>query len=123
MPKEVIMPALGMAQETGTLLRWLKKAGDTVQKGEPLMEIATDKVDVEIESPASGTLAQITAAEGDEIPVGQTIALILAPGEAAPEGTTEGTEKEPKKEPKRPQRAESRRALCALCAKLRVLCG
>jgi pyruvate dehydrogenase E2 component (dihydrolipoamide acetyltransferase) len=81
MPKEVIMPALGMAQETGTLLRWLKREGDSVQQGESIMEIATDKVDVEIEAPASGTLAAITAAEGDEIPVGQTIALILAPGE------------------------------------------
>jgi pyruvate dehydrogenase E2 component (dihydrolipoamide acetyltransferase) len=82
MPKEVIMPALGMAQETGTLLRWLKREGDTVEKGEPLMEIATDKVDVEIEAPASGVLINISAAEGDEIPVGQAIALILGAGEA-----------------------------------------
>lgn len=81
MPKEVIMPALGMAQETGTLLRWLKREGDAVEKGEPLMEIATDKVDVEIEAPASGVLTNVTAAEGDEIPVGRAIALILAPGE------------------------------------------
>ncbi|MBX2999406.1 MAG: 2-oxo acid dehydrogenase subunit E2 [Caldilineaceae bacterium] len=81
MPKEVIMPALGMAQETGTLLRWLKREGDAVEKGEPLMEIATDKVDVEIEAPASGVLTNVTAAEGEEIPVGRAIALILAPGE------------------------------------------
>lgn len=82
MPKEVIMPALGMAQETGTLLRWLKREGDAVEKGEPIMEIATDKVDVEIEAPASGVLTNISAAAGEEIPVGRAIALILAPGEA-----------------------------------------
>ncbi len=82
MPKEVIMPALGMAQETGTLLRWLKHEGDSVTQGEPLMEIATDKVDVEIEAPASGLLTQIRAGEGDDVPVGTVIALILAPGES-----------------------------------------
>jgi pyruvate dehydrogenase E2 component (dihydrolipoamide acetyltransferase) len=75
------MPALGMAQETGTLIQWLKSAGDEVTKGEPLMEIETDKATVEIEAPASGTLASITAQAGDVIPVGQRIALILGPGE------------------------------------------
>ena len=83
MSKEVIMPALGMAQETGTLLQWLKSPGDAVTKGEPLMEIETDKATVEIEAPASGILASITAQAGDVIPVGQQIALILAPGEEA----------------------------------------
>lgn len=81
MAKEVIMPALGMAQETGTLLRWFKSAGDAVAKGEPLMEVETDKAAVEIEAPASGTLAGILAHEGDVIPVGQRIAVILAAGE------------------------------------------
>ena len=81
MAKEVYMPALGMNQETGTLLRWLKAEGDSVTKGEPLMEIATDKTDVEIEASASGILRNVTAKEGDEIPVGQVIALIAAPDE------------------------------------------
>jgi pyruvate dehydrogenase E2 component (dihydrolipoamide acetyltransferase) len=76
------MPALGMAQETGTLIQWLKSAGDSVVKGEPLMEIETDKATVEIEAPASGTLSNITAQAGDVIPVGHRIALILAPGES-----------------------------------------
>lgn len=76
------MPALGMAQETGTLIQWLKSAGDSVTKGEPLMEIETDKATVEIEAPASGILSSITAQAGDVIPVGQRIALILAPGES-----------------------------------------
>lgn len=83
MAKEVIMPALGMAQETGTLLTWHKHAGETVTKGELLMTVATDKTDVEIEANATGVLAQVTAAEGDEVPVGQVIALILTPEEAA----------------------------------------
>src|SRR5262245_40177037 len=78
------MPALGMAQETGTLIRWLKAVGEAVAKGEPLMEIETDKATVEIEAPAAGVLANVSAQAGDVVPVGQTIAVLLAPGEAAP---------------------------------------
>ena len=81
MAKNVIMPALGMAQETGVLLQWLKAEGDSVEKGELLMEIETDKATVEVEAPASGTLVNITAQPGDEIPVGQVIAVIVAPSE------------------------------------------
>jgi pyruvate dehydrogenase E2 component (dihydrolipoamide acetyltransferase) len=83
MATNVIMPALGVAQQTGTLLKWLKAEGQAVTKGEPLMEIETDKATVEIEAAASGTLAAVTAKPGDEVPVGQRIALILAPGEDA----------------------------------------
>jgi len=83
MPTNVIMPALGVAQQTGTLLKWLKAEGQSVSKGEPLMEIETDKATVEIEAPGSGVLSQVSARAGDEIPVGQRIALILAPGESA----------------------------------------
>ena len=82
MPTNVIMPALELAQETGKVLRWMKAPGDTVRKGEPIVEIETDKVTVEIESPASGILSNVTAQEGDIIPVGQTIALIAEPGAA-----------------------------------------
>lgn len=78
------MPALGMAQETGKLVSWLKKEGAPVTKGEPVMEIETDKVTVEIEALASGVLAGVSANVGDEISVGQTIAWILAPGESIP---------------------------------------
>ncbi len=84
MPKEVIMPALGMAQETGELLRWFVEEGATVKAGEPLMEVATDKVDETIEATASGVLAGVLAKAGDNVPVGQVIAYILAPGEALP---------------------------------------
>ena len=88
MPKEVIMPALGMAQDEGILLRWLKKEGEMVQAGEPLMEVATDKVDVQVEAPATGMLTAVTAQEGDEIPVGQVIGLIAAEGEELPVRST-----------------------------------
>jgi pyruvate dehydrogenase E2 component (dihydrolipoamide acetyltransferase) len=81
-PTNVIMPALELAQETGKVLRWIKAPGEQVRKGEPLVEIETDKVTVEIESPASGILSQVTASEGDVIPVGQTIALIADAAEA-----------------------------------------
>jgi pyruvate dehydrogenase E2 component (dihydrolipoamide acetyltransferase) len=83
MPTNIIMPALEMAQETGKVVRWLKRPGDTVRKGEPIVEIETDKVTVEIEAPASGVLRDVTANEGDVVPVGRTIALITAAGEAA----------------------------------------
>lgn len=86
MVKEIVMPALGMAQETGVLLQWLKQPGDSVTKGEPLMEVETDKAAVEVEAPASGVLAQVTAGPGDVIPVGQVIAVILAPGETERRG-------------------------------------
>ncbi len=90
MAKEIIMPALGMAQETGVLLQWLKAEGDEVTKGEPLMEIETDKTTVEVEATASGILANLTAGPGDEVPVGQVIALLLAEGESAPEPAQAG---------------------------------
>ena len=76
MPATVIMPALELAQETGKLLRWIKAPGDMVRKGEPIAEIETDKVTVELEAPASGILQDVTAQEGDVVPVGHTIAIV-----------------------------------------------
>lgn len=84
MATNVIMPALGMAQETGVLVNWLKREGELVTKGEPLIEIETDKATVEVEAAASGLLRGIAAREGDVVPVGQTIAWILQPGESVP---------------------------------------
>jgi pyruvate dehydrogenase E2 component (dihydrolipoamide acetyltransferase) len=84
MATDVIMPALGVAQDTGRVLRWFSAEGDAVRKGEPLIEIETDKVTVELEAPADGTLIAVTAHAGDDPAVGSVIALILAPGEAAP---------------------------------------
>src|ERR1700674_1369224 len=84
MAVSVIMPALEMAQESGKLLAWRKKEGERVTKGEPLLEVETDKAVVEIESPGDGILAGISAREGAIIPVGQTIAWLVEPGEAIP---------------------------------------
>jgi pyruvate dehydrogenase E2 component (dihydrolipoamide acetyltransferase) len=84
MAHSIVMPALEMAQETGKLLSWRKKEGEAIAKGEPLLEIETDKAVVEIESPADGILAGVKAHAGDVIPVGQTIAWIVNPGEKPP---------------------------------------
>jgi pyruvate dehydrogenase E2 component (dihydrolipoamide acetyltransferase) len=86
MPATVIMPALELAQETGKVLRWLKNPGDKVSKGEPIVEIETDKVTVEVESPAAGVLRDVSAQPGDVVPVGRTIALIFAAGEVSAAG-------------------------------------
>src|SRR6516225_373630 len=80
----VVMPALEMAQENGKLLAWRKKEGESVRKGEPLLEIETDKAVVEVEAPGDGILAGVTAEIGMVIPVGETIAWLVAPGENPP---------------------------------------
>jgi pyruvate dehydrogenase E2 component (dihydrolipoamide acetyltransferase) len=80
----VVMPALELAQETGKVLVWIKKEGDRVVKGEPLLEIETDKVSFELEAQADGILAGIRSREGDVVPVGQTIAWLVSPGEQPP---------------------------------------
>lgn len=84
----VVMPALEMAQETGKLLAWRKKEGESVAKGEILLEIETDKAVMEIEAPGDGVLAGIKAQPGTDVPVGQTIAWIVKPGEAPPADTS-----------------------------------
>jgi pyruvate dehydrogenase E2 component (dihydrolipoyllysine-residue acetyltransferase) len=84
MPFSVVMPALEMAQETGKLVAWRKKEGDTVSKGEILLEIETDKAVMEIEALADGVLAGVNAQAGAVVPVGKTIAWIVRPGEVPP---------------------------------------
>ena len=87
----VVMPALEMAQETGKVIAWRKQEGDHVTKGEPLLEIETDKAVMEVEATADGILAGITGLVGADIPVGQTIAWIVAPGEKPPVGAESST--------------------------------
>jgi pyruvate dehydrogenase E2 component (dihydrolipoamide acetyltransferase) len=84
MALSVVMPALEMAQETGKLLAWLKQEGDTITKGEMIAEIETDKAVFELEAPGDGVLAGVTSKAGDVVPVGRTIAWIVAPGEQPP---------------------------------------
>ncbi len=96
MATEVIMPALSPAQETGILIEWFKEEGDLIEKGEPLMEVETDKANVEVEAATTGILANITVNLGDEIPVGKVIALILADGESVTESKKEYSSSETK---------------------------
>jgi pyruvate dehydrogenase E2 component (dihydrolipoamide acetyltransferase) len=83
MATEVVLPKLGLTQEEGTIVRWLKAEGGRVQKGEPLFEVMTDKATLEVEAPASGVLLRILVPEGGTAPVAAPIALIGEPGEAA----------------------------------------
>src|ERR671912_734384 len=87
---EVIMPKMGDAMEEGTLLQWLKSEGDEVSEGDPIAEIETDKVTMELEAEDEGTLAQLIASEGQDVPVGEAIAFIQGEGEEVPERSEEG---------------------------------
>src|SRR5919199_1339359 len=80
----ITMPKMGFDMEEGTIVRWLKKVGDEVKKGEPIAEIETDKVTIEIEAFDSGKLTKIVADEGAVVPVGQPIAVLDGEGEGAP---------------------------------------
>lgn len=88
MAQSVIMPALGMAQETGVIVNWLKAPGDAVTKGEPLMEVETDKAVMEVEAQHDGYLADLRFGAGDTVPVGEVVALLLP---APPTGDTPAT--------------------------------
>ncbi len=89
MSTAVIMPKFEMAQETGKVAAWLKAEGDVVKKGEAILEVETDKVNMEVEAPAAGILTGIAAQPGEIVPVGRPIAYIVKPGEAAAAGAAE----------------------------------
>ncbi|MBE2236567.1 MAG: 2-oxo acid dehydrogenase subunit E2 [Caldilineaceae bacterium] len=99
MPIAVIMPKFEMTQETGTVGAWLKAEGDFVRKGEPILEIETDKVSMEVEAPADGTLVAIAAGPRDVVPVGQPIAYLVRVGEAWPAPASEPAPPAPASEP------------------------
>ena len=89
MSSQVTLPRLGQGMETGTIVRWLKSEGDSVEKGEALYELDTEKVTQEVEAEASGVLLKILAGEGEEIEVGKAIAVIGEQGEEVPAGEAE----------------------------------
>ena len=100
MATEVVMPQMGESIAEGTIVRWIKKVGDPIDKDEPLFEISTDKVDAEIPSPGAGVLLEIKVKEGETVPVNSVVALIGAAGEKAaaacrrrplPHGTGDGS--------------------------------
>ena len=85
MPVSIVVPQLGESIAEGTISKWLKQEGDPVRRDEPVVEIMTDKITVEVPSPSEGTLARITVGEGETVPVGVEIAVIVKPGEAGGE--------------------------------------
>src|ERR687897_3444258 len=88
------MPKMGDAMEEGTLLKWLKSEGEEVSEGDPIAEIETDKVTMELEAEDEGTLAQLIADEGQDVPVGEAIAFIQGEGEEVPERSEGGRQAE-----------------------------
>src|SRR5438094_1783587 len=104
MATEIKLPRLGQGMESGTIVKWLKSEGDTVEKGEPLYELDTDKVTQEVEADASGVLLKIAIAEG-EVPVGRTIAVIGEQGEKV-DVADDAKDAEPAAKPAEPERAD-----------------
>src|SRR5205814_3328003 len=80
---DVVMPQMGESIAEGTVVRWIKKPGEKVDRDEPLLEISTDKVDAEIPSPAAGTLSEVLVKEGQTVAVNSVVARIAGEGEAA----------------------------------------
>src|ERR1700751_6112164 len=95
MPTEVIMPQMGESIFEGTITKWLKKPGDSVQRDEPLFEISTDKVDAEIPSPAAGTLTEIKIGEGTTVTINTVVAVIEAGGAASAPAPAKAAAAEP----------------------------
>ncbi|GAA4286148.1 2-oxoglutarate dehydrogenase, E2 component, dihydrolipoamide succinyltransferase [Georgenia daeguensis] len=100
----VKMPALGESVTEGTVTRWLKAEGDTVEVDEPLLEVSTDKVDTEVPSPVAGTVVKILVQEDETVEVGTDLAIVGAAGAAAPQAEA------PKEEPKEAPKAEEPKA-------------
>jgi len=100
MPTDVVMPQMGESIAEGTIVRWIKKVGDAVERDEPLFEISTDKVDAEIPSPVAGVVTEIRAKEGETVPVNSVVAVI---------GPTEGTAASTNTSPAAPTRTEAPR--------------
>jgi biotin carboxyl carrier protein len=111
MPHDVIMPALGMAQDTGLIVSWLKKPGDAVKTGDGLMEVETDKAVMEVEAVADGFLAAVSAEAGDHVPVGQVVAVIAETAEAA-KNTSPSPSSSTPQDDEPTSRAESRPSPC-----------
>ncbi len=105
---EVIMPKLGLTMETGRIEKWHKKEGDSIEKGEVLFEVMTDKVTIEVESYNSGTLLKIMHAEGEDVPVTEVVAYIGEKGEKVPEKVIKQKTVKKNKEPELKNISESK---------------
>ena len=103
---EIKVPELAESITEGTVASWLKQPGDHVEKGEAIVELETDKVNIEVPSDEAGTLTEVMAAEGDTVRVGETIAVISAGGEAPKPAAAETVQETPKETPKAEEKAE-----------------
>lgn len=103
---EIKVPELAESITEGTVASWLKQPGDHVEKGEAIVELETDKVNIEVPSDEAGTLTEVMAAEGDTVRVGETIAVISAGGEAPKPAAAEPVQETPKETPKAEEKAE-----------------
>jgi pyruvate dehydrogenase E2 component (dihydrolipoamide acetyltransferase) len=110
MPISIVVPQLGESVAEGTVSRWLKNQGDKVRKEEPIVEIQTDKINVEIPSPADGTLSEILVQEGTTVLVGTEIARLAGAGDAAGAAAPVAKPRQPPRPRgrKRPRRREPR---------------
>src|ERR671917_2027803 len=95
MATELKVPTLGMDMEEATVVRWLVEDGAEVEKGDPVLEIDTDKTSFEIEAPAGGTIRNLRGEPGETLPVGTTLAYVTAAGEEPPSPNQETSEAEP----------------------------
>ena len=91
MATDVVMPQMGESIAEGTIVRWIKKVGDAIDRDEPLFEISTDKVDAEIPSPGAGVLLEIMVKEGETVPVNSIVAVISVRIPAAGDGISAST--------------------------------
>src|SRR6266478_5819168 len=111
MAVEVIMPQMGESIFEGTITKWLKKPGDTIERDEPLFEISTDKVDAEIPSPAAGVLKEIRVQEGKTVPIQTVVAVIDGPGtQAKPTAPSPAEAAATPAAPAKPQPTQEQRA-------------
>ena len=91
MSTEILLPQWGMEMQDGTIVKWLKKEGDAIEEGEPLLEVETAKIEAEMESIATGVVAHILVPEGATVPIRTLLAIITAPGEEVPRPAGEPT--------------------------------
>jgi pyruvate dehydrogenase E2 component (dihydrolipoamide acetyltransferase) len=103
MATEVVMPQMGESIAEGTIVRWMKKVGDTVDRDEPLFEISTDKVDAEIPSPAAGVISEIRVKEGETVPINSVVAVIGSASEAASPSAATAKEERPSSSARAPE--------------------
>src|SRR5438876_7499543 len=113
MGTDVVMPQMGESIAEGTIVRWIKKVGDAVDRDEPLFEISTDKVDAEVPSPVAGVVAEIRVKEGETVPVNTIVAVIGQAGEAKAAEAATPPAPQPDRRMAAPQKAEPAAPLSA----------